>query len=258
MATKLTIPAGTTYTKVVRWASDVVAYKAISGISKTAPAAVTAPSHGLKTGWPVAVESVKGMTQINAQNSPPRESDLHAVTSTGADTLTLDGVNSIGYSTYTGGGALRYNVPESLAAATARMHLVDRWRPLSAGISYPHKTSTVYAAGDIVHVDVGTHYICSVGGTSASSRPSDLLAGDGTVTWVAHETFAGTTVYVVLTSSTGIALNDTEHTITWTLADTETSTGQWESCIAQLEVVVGGVISRVAEYEISVSRETTR
>ncbi len=129
---------------------------------------------------------------------------------------------------------------------------------MSAGISYPHKTSTVYAAGDIVHVDVGTHYICSVGGTSASSRPSDLLAGDGTVTWVAHETFAGTTVYVVLTSSTGIALNDTEHTITWTLADTETSTGQWESCIAQLEVVVGGVISRVAEYEISVSRETTR
>jgi hypothetical protein len=140
MATKLTIPAGTTHAEVIRWASDVVAYKAISGISKSAPAAVTVPSHGLKTGWPVAVESVKGMTQINAQNSPPRESDLHAITSTGTDTLTLDGVNAIGFSTYTGGGALRYNVPESLAAATARMHLVDRWRPLSAGISYPHKT----------------------------------------------------------------------------------------------------------------------
>jgi hypothetical protein len=258
MATKLTIPAGTTHAEVVRWASDVVAYKAISGISKSAPAAVTVPSHGLKTGWPVAVESVKGMTQINAQNSPPRESDLHAITSTGADTLTLDGVNAIGFSTYTGGGALRYNVPESLAAATARMHLVDRWRPLSAGISYPHKTSTAYVAGDIVHVDVGTHYRCSVGGTSASTRPGNLLSGDGTVTWVAHESFAGTTVYVALTSSSGITLNDTEHTITWTLADTETSSGQWESCVAQLEVVVGGVTSRVAEYEISVSRETTR
>lgn len=258
MATKLTIPAGTTHAEVIRWASDVVAYKAISGISKSAPAAVTVPSHGLKTGWPVAVESVKGMTQINAQNSPPRESDLHAITSTGADTLTLDGVNAIGFSTYTGGGALRYNVPESLAAATARMHLVDRWRPLSAGISYPHKTSTAYVAGDIVHVDVGTHYRCSVGGTSASTRPGNLLSGDGTVTWVAHESFAGTTVYVALTSSSGITLNDTEHTITWTLADTETSSGQWESCVAQLEVVVGGVTSRVAEYEISVSRETTR
>lgn len=258
MATKLTIPAGTTHAEVIRWASDVVAYKAISGISKSAPAAVTVPSHGLKTGWPVAVESVKGMTQINAQNSPPRESDLHAITSTGTDTLTLDGVNAIGFSTYTGGGALRYNVPESLAAATARMHLVDRWRPLSAGISYPHKTSTAYVAGDIVHVDVGTHYRCSVGGTSASTRPGNLLSGDGTVTWVAHESFAGTTVYVALTSSSGITLNDTEHTITWTLADTETSSGQWESCVAQLEVVVGGVTSRVAEYEISVSRETTR
>lgn len=258
MATKLTIPAGTTHAEVIRWASDVVAYKAISGISKSAPAAVTVPSHGLKTGWPVAVESVKGMTQINAQNSPPRESDLHAITSTGTDTLTLDGVNAIGFSTYTGGGALRYNVPESLAAATARMHLVDRWRPLSAGISYPHKTSTAYVAGDIVHVDVGTHYRCSVGGTSASTRPGNLLSGDGTVTWVAHESFAGTTVYVALTSSSGITLNDTEHTITWTLADTETSIGQWESCVAQLEVVVGGVVSRVAEYEISVSRETTR
>jgi hypothetical protein len=256
--TTLALKAGETHSEVVRWESDVVAYKAISGIDKTAPAAVTAPSHGIKTGWPVAVESVKGMTQINAQNSPPRESDLHAVTSTGADTLTLDGVNAIGFSTYTGGGALRYNVPESLAAATARMHLVDRWRPLSAGISYPHKTSTAYVAGDIVHVDVGTHYRCSVGGTSASTRPGNLLSGDGTVTWVAHESFAGTTVYVALTSSSGITLNDTEHTITWTLADTETSSGQWESCVAQLEVVVGGVTSRVAEYEISVSRETTR
>jgi hypothetical protein len=258
MATKLTIPAGTTYTKVVRWASDVVAYKAISGISKTAPVVVTAPSHGLKTGWPVAVESVKAMTQINAQNSPPRESDLHAVTSTGADTLTLDGVNSIGYSTYTGGGALRYNVPESLAAATARMHLVDRWRPLSAGISFPHEESTAYVVGDIVHVDVGTHYQCSGSGTSDSTRPGDLLTGDGTVTWALLDSFIGSTVYVALTSSAGIALNDTEHTITWTLADTETSHGQWESCVAQLEVVVGGVVSRVADYEISLSRETTR
>lgn len=48
MATLLSIKAGTTHTEVIRWASDVVAYKAITGITKAAPPSITAVAHGLK------------------------------------------------------------------------------------------------------------------------------------------------------------------------------------------------------------------
>ena len=254
----LSIKAGTTHTEVIRWASDVVAYKAITGITKAAPPSITAVAHGLKTGWPVAVESVKGMVQINALDSPPRDSDTHAVTVTGADALTLDGVNAIGYGTYTSGGALRFYVPQSMAAATARMDVVDRWRPASLGISRPHLEDHAYVEGDIVHVVPGTHYVCTTAGTSDVVRPADLLAGDGTVAWAAEDDFTGTTVYVALTETAGITIDDTNHTITWTISDTELTGEVWTKAAAQLEVTVSGVVSRVGEYAITLDHETTR
>lgn len=259
MTTKLALAAGQTHVEVVRWESDVVAYKAISGIQKSAPAAVTAAGHSLKTGWRAAVEAiVRGPVDLNAKNSPPRASDYYTVTSTGTDTLTLDGTNTIGMPTYVSGGALRYFVPESLAAATASMDIVDRWTPIARGISRPHLEDNAYAEGDIVHVVPGTHYVCTTAGTSDVSRPADLLAGDGTVTWAAKTDFTGTTVYVSLSNTSGITLNDTEHTITWTVAASDLSGEYWTTAIAQLEVTVSGVVSRVAEYSIAVDHETTR
>jgi hypothetical protein len=258
MTTALSIKAGTTHTEVIRWASDVVAYKAITGITKTAPPSITAVAHGLKTGWPVAVEAVKGMVQINAQNSPPRDSDMHAVTVTGNDSMTLDGVNAIGYGTYTLGGALRFYVPKSMVAATARMDVVDRWRPEALGISRPHIEDHAYVEGDIVHVVPGTHYVCTTAGTSDVARPTDLLAGDGTVVWAAEDEFTGTTVYVALTETAGITIDDTNHTITWTIADTELTGEVWTKATAQLEVTVSGAVSRVREYTITLDHETTR
>jgi hypothetical protein len=258
VTTKLALAAGQTHVEVVRWESDVVAYKAISWVSKAAPTAITAVGHGLKTGWRAAVEAVKGPSDINAKSSPPRSSNYYSVTSTGTDTLTLDGVNTIGMPTYVSGGALRYFVPKSLATATASMDIVDRWTPIARGISRPHLEDEVYAEGDIVHVVPGTHYVCTTAGTSDVSRPADLLVGDGTVTWAAKTDFTGTTVYVSLSNTSGITLNDTEHTITWTVAASDLSGEYWTTAIAQLEVTVSGVVSRVAEYSIAVDHETTR
>lgn len=259
MTTKLALAAGQTHIHVVRWESDVVAYKAISGIQKSAPAAVTAAGHGLKTGWRVAVESiVRGPVDLNAKNNPPRASDYYTITSTGTDTLTLDGINTVGMPTYVSGGALRYFVPKSLAAATARMDIVDRWTPIDRGISMPHMEDEAYDVGDIVHVVPGVHYICATSGTSDVSRPADLLAGDGTVVWAEKAGFAGTTVYVSLSETSGITINDTEHTITWTVSASDLTGERWADATAQLEVTVGGVVSRVAEYSISVDHETTR
>lgn len=254
----ISLPAGETHTEVVRWESDVVAYKAITNVANSAPASVTAPGHGLKTGWRVAVESVRGPSDINAKSSPPRSSDYHSVTITGTDMLTLDGVNTIGMPLYVSGGALRYFVPNSLATATARMDIVDRWAPIARGISRPHLEDEAYAEGDIVHVVPGTHYVCTTAGTSDFSRPADLLSGDGTVTWAAKTDFTGTTVYVSLSNTSGITLNDTEHTITWTVSAPDLSGEYWTTAVAQLEVTVSGVVSRVAEYAITVDHETTR
>ncbi|MHB0965268.1 MAG: hypothetical protein ACYC36_02330 [Bellilinea sp.] len=65
------------------------------------------------------------MSQINAQNFPPRGGDLHAATALTADTLALDDVNSADYQAYTQGGFLIYNTPVSLAGMTAEMVIRD-------------------------------------------------------------------------------------------------------------------------------------
>jgi len=111
---KLTIQSGADHTEVVRYESNTVGFVAISGITRGAPAAVSAVAHGLKTGWQVAIVDVKGMTQLNAKSNPPRDSDKFSITSTGTDTLTLDGVSSFGYGAYVSGGAIRYQIPVDL------------------------------------------------------------------------------------------------------------------------------------------------
>ena len=65
-------------------------------------------------------------------------------------------------------------------------------------------------------------------------------------------------MYVSLSSTSGITLNDTEHTITWTVAASDLSGEYWTTAVAQLEVTVSGVVTRVAEYAITVDHETTR
>jgi len=255
---KLTIQSGADHTEVVRYESNTVGFVAISGITRGAPAAVSAVSHGLKTGWQVAIVDVKGMTQLNAKSNPPRDSDKFSITSTGTDTLTLDGVSSFGYGAYVSGGAIRYQIPVDLTGATARMHIVDKWTPTSRGVSYPRINETAYVVGDVMHINVGTHYICTESGTSDVSQPVDLTA-DGTVTWALHSSFAGTTAYVVLTTENGgIVIDDDENTITWTLDDAVSSNATWTTATAQLEVEISGVVHRVREYELTLSRETTR
>lgn len=122
----LVIREGETFTRVIRWESPPFIYKAITGITQGAPVAITAVGHGLKTGWRAAVVSVRGMKEINAEHSPPRESEFHQVTENGVDTVLLNKVNSADYSAYTSGGYLQYYTPVSLAGFSARMTIKDR------------------------------------------------------------------------------------------------------------------------------------
>lgn len=119
------VAAGETFQPTIRWATDQITSKPITAISQAAPVVVTAVGHGVPAGWPVAVVSAKGMTQINSARYPPRSSDLHPATVLTADTISINDVNSADFSAYISGGFLVYSTPVSLAGATARMIIRD-------------------------------------------------------------------------------------------------------------------------------------
>lgn len=120
-----TVAAGETFLPTIRWATEQVAGKAISAISQTAPAVVTAVGHSVSVGWPVAIVSAKGMTQINASRYPPKANDWHSATVLTADTIKLNDVNSADFTAYLSGGFLVYQIPMSLVGVTARLVISD-------------------------------------------------------------------------------------------------------------------------------------
>lgn len=122
----LVIQQGRTFSKVVRWETPPLLYKAITAISKAGPVQITSVGHGVPDGWRVAIASAKGMTQINTKNSPPKLSDYQQATSVSADVVSLNEVNSSDYDTYTSGGYIVMNTPVTLTGFTARMSIKDK------------------------------------------------------------------------------------------------------------------------------------
>lgn len=107
---------GSTFNEILRWESSTKVYKPITAITKAAPMVVTAVGHGLIVGWRAWISNVAGMKEAN--------SDLPiTATEVSTDTVTFNSVNAAGYTTYTSGGILEYNMPVPLAGYTARMHI---------------------------------------------------------------------------------------------------------------------------------------
>lgn len=126
-ATKnLTFYQGKTFSLALRWETGPINYKAITAITQTAPARVTAPSHGIPDGWRVAIVSVKGMTQINAENAPPRPKDHHKATVVDSNTIEFNDINAAEFKAYQSGGYLQFNTPVSMVGMTARMSVKDK------------------------------------------------------------------------------------------------------------------------------------
>lgn len=100
-------------------------YKAITAITRAAPVRITATGHGLISGWPVAVVSVKGMREINA-DKPLRECDFHIATVIDANTIELNAVNSSDFGAYTSGGYLQFFTAIDLTGAQAAMTIRNR------------------------------------------------------------------------------------------------------------------------------------
>ena len=125
-ALKLVIVQGDTFTMQIRWEALPYVYTAITAIAKGAPCIITAPLHGLVTGWRAAVRSVLGMTDINTVNTPPRDTDFHQITVIDTNTISLNDVDSSLFGTYVSGGYLQSFTPVVLTGFSARMEIKDR------------------------------------------------------------------------------------------------------------------------------------
>lgn len=115
-AVNLKIIQGSTFSKVFRWAQPTKAYKQISAITKAGSPVITANSHGVPNGWPVKVNNVEGMTQINSD-------EYRKATVLTGNTLELNEVNAAGFDSYSGGGIVEYSVPVDLTGFTARLQM---------------------------------------------------------------------------------------------------------------------------------------
>lgn len=119
------VSAGATFHPTVRWGTDELSAVPITAISQTAPAVITAPGHGVPPGWPVAVVSAHGMSQINATRYPPQGADWHRATIVSADQVAFNDVNSADFSAYASGGFLVFSTPMALDGMTLGMSVYD-------------------------------------------------------------------------------------------------------------------------------------
>ena len=122
----IVIRQGKTLSFALRWETTPIVYKAISAIANTAPVRITVPGHGVPEGWRVAVTSVKGMTEINAEPNDVRDKDYHAATVVDPSTIELNDVNAANFRAYVSGGYLQYNTPVNLTGFTARMSIKNK------------------------------------------------------------------------------------------------------------------------------------
>jgi len=105
------------------------ATKNITGATQANPCQLTIVGHGYTTGDQIKVEAVGGMTELNGLT--------FTVTNTGANTLTLDGVNSSSYTAYTSGGTAKRNhtqVTNNLS--TAGNENTISWTAVAGAIKY--------------------------------------------------------------------------------------------------------------------------
>lgn len=251
----LTIVQGTTYELPVRWETEPIVYKAITGITQAAPAVVTCVGHGVPDGWRVAVVSVKGMTQINAKNSPPKDSDYVIAKVLTADTLELNTVNAADFKAYTSAGYVQYNTPQDLTSCTARMSVKDK---LATNYAHQWRPTHAYTLGSNIILDSGTVLTVTTAGTSDVTAPTGA-GTDGTVVWAENASFVGGKELMSLTTENGrITLDNTTKTITLTISADDTAAITWKKGIYDLELESSaGIVTALMFGAVTVTKEVT-
>ena len=110
---------GSTFQESYRWESETKVYVPISAIQKSAPCVITTTqTHAIPQGWRARVVGAGGMKELNSTSDA-----YYLVTGVTGNTVTLNQVNSLGYTAYTSGGVLEYNQPVPLTGFNARMQI---------------------------------------------------------------------------------------------------------------------------------------
>lgn len=110
-----TIYKGSAFRKSLRWEGSTLVYKSITAVTALSPITLTVPNHGIPNGWRFYIQSVKGMTQLNAKKSPAAESDFHKAVVNTTDSITIPNSNGLDYGTYTASGVIAYYTPQDLS-----------------------------------------------------------------------------------------------------------------------------------------------
>ena len=112
---------GSTFKETFRWESSTKVYKPIDAIPKAAPTVVSVEAHGMPVGWRFRVTNVAGMKEINSVGE-----NFYIASSVTDDSITINGLNSLGFSAYTSGGIVEYNQPVDITNYSARMQIRER------------------------------------------------------------------------------------------------------------------------------------
>ena len=252
------IVQGKTFTYVVRWESEKINYAAISAITNAAPVAITASAHGIPDGWRAAVVSVKGMTQINAVNAPPKASDYYDMSAPTINSLTINTVNAAGFSTYGSGGYVQYYEPVNIAGYTGYMVIKDKVGGTAIASSAPSTTwgvLTAYRTGQIVSPGVsmtggaGKVLQCVTAGTSGAVTTLAVPDAGSTLT-------DGTVVWAVVPLSLTVALETSLKTITLTMPATSSALLAGGKGVYELEMTSGaGVVTALLAGKVTIDYE---
>ena len=119
----ISIKQGSTFSLTLKYGQPQFAVKAITGVTKSGQAVVTATGHGLTVDWPVWVVGVAGMDQLNHTSDELRDAcAAYYAYYVDANSLRLD-VDTTRFNAYTSGGEVLYHPPVNLTGFTARMQI---------------------------------------------------------------------------------------------------------------------------------------
>lgn len=116
----LKIRRGATYRRKFRWEVEPFVYKAITGMSNSAPLIITCVGHGLLPNQQFAIQSAGGMVELNDTG---KEADWRPATVVDADHIELNRVNSSDYKAYTTGGVIKYRTVVDVSEYDVRMNI---------------------------------------------------------------------------------------------------------------------------------------